>query len=97
MYDLDFLRTQKRQIRSDIKRYLMLFREEIISDFEIELPTKEEIKMMAKKSFDEWIIKNYSIFSTKENVDLQLVELLESFVCVENNITNMENTQSVMA
>lgn len=96
MYDLDFLKSQRRKTRTEIKRYLIAFRDDIVTEFNIELPTKDEIRLMKKEEFDEWIVNNYSKFTTKEEMDLQLIEMLESFICVENNILNLENAQSVI-
>ena len=93
MYDLDFLKSQRRLIRSQIKRYLIAFRDDLVEDFKIELPTNEEIKLMKKSEFDGWVVDNYSKLTIKEEIDLELIELLESFICVENNILNLENSQ----
>lgn len=94
MYDLDFLKSQRRKIRSEIKRYLIAFRDEIVAEHKLELPTNDDIKLMKKDEFDEWVINNYSKFTIEEEVDLQLIEMFESFICVENNIINLENAQN---
>ena len=94
MYDLDFLKSQRRKIRSEIKRYLITFRDEIVAEHKLELPTNDDIKLMKKDEFDEWVINNYSKFTIEEEVDLQLIEMFESFICVENNIINLENAQN---
>ena len=91
MYDLDFLKSQRRQIRADIKRYLITFRDDIINEYNLELPTRDEIKTMQKHAFDEWIISNYIKFVEKENTDLELIEMIEMFICTENNIFNLED------
>lgn len=94
MYDLDFLKTRRRQIRADIKRYLIAYRDDITKEFNVELPTRDEIRLMKKYLFDEWIISNYSKFLVKEEMDLELIEMFDDFICVENNIANLENAQN---
>lgn len=91
MYDLDFLKTQRREIRKDIKRYLTTFRDDIIEEYNLELPTRDEIKTMPKHEFDEWLVSKYAEFIKKENTDLELIEMIEMFICVENNILNLES------
>ena len=94
MYDLEYMKSQRRIIRTDLKRYLITFRDDIVADFNIELPTKEEIKLMSKTEFAEWTLNNYSKFAMKEEIDLELIELLESFMCLENNIENLESLKN---
>ena len=40
--------------------------------------------------FDNYL-SNYAEYIKKENTDLELIEMIEMFICVENNILNLES------
>ena len=96
MYDINYLKSQRRKLRKDIKRYLVAFRDDVVADYGIELPTEDEINLMNKKDFDKFIVDNYSKFLSKQENDLVFIEILESYMCFTNNIENLEYAKTIM-
>lgn len=94
MDDLTYNRSERSRVRRQLKNYLSAFRDDIAKEFNIALPTKEEIKAMPKRDFDDLIISNISVFMENGDNDLELIEMLELFVILDNKVRNADVTDT---
>ena len=95
MDNLTYLMSERSRARKQLKNYFYAFRDEIAKDFNVELPTKEEIKAMPKKAFDEFIVSIISRFMETPEKDFDLIEMLEFFIICDNKVRNADVNDTV--
>lgn len=74
-----FYLAQRRNIRKCLKKYLIIFKEDIEKDFGITLPSEIELERMPKYKFVELIDELTKTINSNKGVDSELDELLEIY------------------
>ena len=94
--DLTYCKSQRRKTRADLRNYLALFRDDIIKDFDIELPERKIIQQMQADKFDDWFMSISKQLSNIAKTDLTLIELIDDFVCSVNNVATAEYEENLV-
>lgn len=87
---LTYLKGERSKARKHLKKYLVIFRDELQEECGLSFPTKEEIKKFTSEEFDNWFLEIVSIIQEQETEDLILTELIENYICAFNNVTSAE-------
>lgn len=94
--DTTYHKSQRRKARTALRNYFCAFREEICENFNIILPDKETIKQMSKLEFGKLINVCSKVIMKHQRRDLELTELLETYILLDNNIKYIEYSNSII-
>lgn len=93
--DLTFCKSERRKARTALRNYMVLFRDEIVNDYKINLPTQKEIRQMHSGDFDVWFNMISDDLKNKE-IDIVLNELIDNYICCVNNVATAEYEETLM-
>ena len=89
---LTYLKGERSKSRKELKNYIIMFRDYLEQECETSFPTQEEIRNLTSQEFEDWFIGILPKLKEKESEDLVLLELIEAYVCVINNVSSAEAT-----
>ncbi len=94
---LTYLKGERSKSRKKLKKYLILFGEEISEESGIQFPTKEQIRLFSSEEFDCWFVPIANKVKSNVSEDLILIELIECYLCSVNNVASaeMSNTNDI--
>ena len=91
---LTYLKGERSLSRKELKKYLIMFREDIEQESGIHIPSKEKIKNFTSEEFDSWFAPVAPKFLSGNIEDLFLIELIEWYICSINNVASAEATRT---
>ena len=90
---LSYLKGERSSARKELKKYLIMCRDFIAEESNIDMPSKEEIKKFSSEEFDAWFETIIGKLSAEQSKDFVLTELVENYICSCNNVA-IEETSS---
>lgn len=87
---LTYLKGERSSSRKELRKYLILFRDEFQEECGISFPTRKEIKQFTSDEFDNWFMTVCSKLTETQSDDLILIELIEYYICSLNNVASAE-------
>ena len=91
---LTYLKGQRSLTRKQLKKYLVMFRDEISAEVNIEFPEADNIRNFDSEEFDKWFETVLKPITTKCKDDLILLEIIECYICAYNNVASEEATKN---
>ncbi len=91
---LTYLKGERSLSRKELKKYIVMFRDEIAKECEISFPSKEELNNFTSEEFDNWFMPIYDKIKEREFEDIILIELIENYICSINNVSSAEITNT---